>query len=130
MKASDIRDEDDTSNVLNDQFYIENTTTADYNLYFWYNVENIGWSTTMYHRNMSLWRRAVPSVALLLCVACQTIVSSALWNSSMLNLQDTLEGMEVTTEEAMVVQGWAPLFGGGLLICQKKSKERLRDSVL
>ena len=67
-----------------------------------------------YYRNMSLWRRAVPSVALLLCVACQTIVSSALWNSSMLNLQDTLEGMEVTTEEAMVVQGWATLFRGML----------------
>ena len=53
---------------------------------------------------MSLWRRAVPSVALLLCIACQTIESSALWNTSMFNLQDTLEGMEVTTEGAMAVQ--------------------------
>ena len=56
------------------------------------------------HRNMSLWRRAVPSVALLVCIAGQTIVSSALWNGSMLSLQDTLEGMEVTTEKAMAVQ--------------------------
>ena len=58
-----------------------------------------------HYRNMSLWRRLVPSLALLLCIAGQTIVSSALWNGSMLNLQDTLEGMEVTTEQAMAVQG-------------------------
>ena len=61
---------------------------------------------------MSLWRRAVPSLALLLCIAGQTIVSSALWNGSMLNLQDTLEGMEITTGEAMAVQGWISLFRG------------------
>ena len=61
---------------------------------------------------MSLWRRLVPPLALILCIAFQTIESSALWNTSMLNLQDTLEGMEVTTEEAMAVQGWTPLFRG------------------
>ena len=70
------------------------------------------WRTHYRYRNMSLWRRLVPPLALILCIAFQTIESSALWNTSMLNLQDTLEGMEVTTEEAMAVQGWTPLFRG------------------
>ena len=99
MKASDIRD-------TNERFPIFVEAIAI--LHFPKQRKSL--KTVEFHlRNMSLWRRAVPSLALLLCIACQTIESSALWNTSMLHLQDTLEGMEVTTQGAMAVQVRRPL---------------------
>lgn len=58
-------------------------------------------------RNMGLVKRLLPSFFLIFFISCQTILSSAFWNVSMLSLQETMEEMTVTTPDAMAVQNHA-----------------------